>query len=272
MHPDWYNIALYGLNKGMTSGIDINVMINKDTAKKLNQLEQMGLSFMVIHLDTLRQDIYDKIHTYPKTMDLKIQGIYNLLQVGFPIEKLIGCITLTKPIIETVEETLDWLIDVIGLKHVTICSLKGIGFGKDLRYLEPSLSDYQRAHEYQSKKLGSHWLRIGSTDFGKYFCRTYFQIHSNGNVSPCNPLRELAVGSVYEEDLKEIYQKHKEHLLCKYEIKGYCGTQCVNRDICFGCRANAYYYLGDIQESDPKCWLNPNAPEYCYVDAISQKQ
>ncbi len=267
LHPDWFDLILYAVEKGMTAGIDINVMIDRETAKKLCYLSENGLSLLVTHLDTLRQEVYDQVHTVPRTLERKICGFRYLQEAGFPQEKLTAVITLSKPIIQTFEETLDWLVDEIGIRYVCICSLKGIGFGKNLQHLEPSLSEYRRAHEYHAKKLGEHWLRIGSTDFGKYFCRTYFQVHANGNVSPCNPLRELSVGSIYEEDLRTIYEHHRDHLLCRYEIKGYCGTECPNRDVCFGCRANAYYYLGDVQESDPKCWHNPRAPEYCYVEA-----
>jgi MoaA/NifB/PqqE/SkfB family radical SAM enzyme len=269
-HPQWFDLTTYALKKDMTVGIDINVMISKNIAKKLCQLEQSGLNLLITHLDTLNQSIYNQVHTNPKTMEQKIKGLYYLLEAGFPQEKMMSVITLSKPIIETIEETIDWLIDEMGMKYICICSLKGIGFGNDLRYLEPSLSDYRRAHEYHAKKLGEHWLRIGSTDFGKYFCRTYFQVHADGTVSPCNPLRETFVGNIYDESLETIYKKHKDHLLCNYKIKGYCGSECENRNICFGCRANAYYYLGDIQESDPKCWLNPSAPEYCYIEAVSQ--
>ena len=30
---------------------------------------------------------------------------------------------------------------------------------------------------------------------------------------------------------------------------------CANRSVCWGCRASAYYYAGDVTADDPLCWM-----------------
>ncbi len=74
LHPDWFDLILYAVEKGMTAGIDINVMIDRKTAKKLCYLSENGLSLLVTHLDTLRQEVYDQVHTVPRTLERKICG------------------------------------------------------------------------------------------------------------------------------------------------------------------------------------------------------
>ena len=263
LDPKWHEIAAYAVNKGLVVGFGTSFLISKEVAKRLTDLK---VSFLCSHIDTINREAYNKVHTNPRTYDQKIEGLRNLLNAGFPPEKIVILITMTQPMVHTIEETIDWYVDEMGIKYIGILGLKGVGFGLDHREWEPSLSDFKRAHEYRARKMGEHWRLIGVGDFGKFFCRTMIQVHSDGRVSPCNTLREVSVGNIYEESMTEIFTRHRDFLLCNYEIKGKCGD-CEHNELCFGCRANAQYYLGDVQASDPKCWLNPEAPEYCYPEA-----
>jgi radical SAM protein with 4Fe4S-binding SPASM domain len=262
-HPDWEEIISYAREKGMGSGIGCSWIISKQMAKKIVELE---VKWICGHIDTIDPQAYAEVHTDPKTLDLKIRGLYNLLEAGFPKEGLITLITVTKPILKTLEKTIDWYIDEIGLYQVGLLSLKGVGYGNLHREWEPSLEEFRQIHEYRAKRMGEHWLHMGVGDAGKYLCKGHFIVHCNGDVSPCNTLRELAVGNIFKEDLRDIYNRHKDFLLLDYEIKGPCGD-CENNEICFGCRANAYYYTGDVQNSDPKCWWNPQSKQHYYAEA-----
>jgi radical SAM protein with 4Fe4S-binding SPASM domain len=261
--PNWYVMVRYAVDQGLSVGVGTSFLISK---KMATQLTSLNIDFLCSHIDTIDPEAYAQVHTNPRTLPQKIQWLWNLLEAGFPPERIVVLITLTKPIIPTIEQTLDWHFDEMGLRYATILSVKSGGFGADHRSWEPSSSDFRRAHEYRAGKMGHQWLRIGVGGFGKFLCRTYIQVHTDGNVSPCNTLRELSVGNVYQESLSHILGNHRDYLLHHYEIKGKCGD-CENNDVCLGCRANAYYYLGDVQASDPKCWLNPEAPEYCYAEA-----
>lgn len=62
--------------------------------------------------------------------------------------------------------------------------------------------------------------------------------------------------------MKEIVERHWEELTQKkLTVKGYCAEECPNREVCFGCRASALQYAGDLRASDPKCWWNPENKE-----------
>jgi radical SAM protein with 4Fe4S-binding SPASM domain len=244
----------------MKVALGTSFLISKELARRVCQHD---IGFLCSHIDTLDREAYAQVHTNPKTLEAKIRGLHNLLDAGFPRERIVILITLTRPILPSLQKTIDWYVDEIGIKYIGVLAAKGIGFGNSHREWEPSLTDFRQAHEYRAQKLGNQFLRIGVGDLGKFFCHTYFQVHFDGHVSPCNTLRELSVGNVYEESLTRIFEKNRDFLLHHHEIKGKCGD-CENNDVCFGCRANAFYYLGDVQASDPKCWLNPAAPEYCY--------
>lgn len=263
-HSDWMDIVRYAKGNGMSIFLGTSMLISKNVAK---QICQLGVDLMCAHIDSIRQDVYNKVHTNPKTLEKKIEGYQNMLEAGFPPERMIPLLTLTKPVMDSIEETIDWYVDDMRVKAMALIPLKGEGFGKEIKYLEPGMSEFKRAYEYRAKKLGPEWLRLGTCDLGKYFCKTHICVHTNGQVAPCNVQRELGVGNIYQESLEDIIERHRNHLLFNFEIKGVCG-HCQYNDLCIGCRANSYYYTGNLQYSDPKCFLNPNnTEEYCYQEA-----
>jgi len=105
-------------------------------------------------------------------------------------------------------------------------------------------------------------LLVGCSD-GKYACQSHLAILADGNVVPCLLLPDLSEGNIYEEDILKIVKRAKKTLLLKISVKGPCAT-CVSKLVCYGCRANAHIFLGDITASDPKCFYNPNAPNKCF--------
>ena len=256
-HPDCFRIWRYAGEKGLrnfpwTSGLPIT----KKVAQQICQ--EPSIRMIGFHIDSIDPQVYARVHRDPKGLEGKLRGYRNLLEAGFPPERVFGCICITKPAIEGIEATLEWFIDEMGVKFVDMPAFRPLGYGASHKEWEPSREEVQRACEYRAKKLGENFLRFGPMECSRFFCQSYFIIDSEGLVHPCGQLPHLVAGSVFEKSIKEIYQENHEMLLFKFQVKGYCG-QCENKDVCFGCRANAYYYTGDVQASDPKCWLNPEA-------------
>lgn len=219
--------------------------------------------FIGMHLDTIDPDTYALLHKNPRTMKARISGFKRLLDSGFPSFRTLGMITMTAPALERIEETLDWFYDEMGTKFVCMMVFKGEGFGKDRADFEPSLSAVERASKYRASKLGDHWLRLGGSEASVYYCRTTFCVDVKGHAYPCISMRDYGrTESIWEHGLKAIVEKNRNELFFNFTPKGTCGD-CKNNDLCFGCRAGALYYSGDIKAADPKCWLNPEAPEYC---------
>ncbi|MDP6561134.1 MAG: SPASM domain-containing protein, partial [Candidatus Binatia bacterium] len=207
-------------------------------------------------------DVYAQLHRDPSTLEKKKQGFRNLLEAGIPPGKMYGCMSLSKPTMKDYRETIDWFVDEVGVKNFFFSPYKPTGsFAPTHRHLELSLSDYREAFTYRSEKLGHpELLRMGVSD-GVDFCQTHIYIKSDGGVIPCSLMREVVCGNIYEEPLEKILRENRKELLFHYPVEGYCGEECYNRDVCFGCRANAFHYLGDRRASDPKCWLNPRSCE-----------
>lgn len=262
LHPDWYELVSYAGEKGMTGVFLTSGMLTRDNIKGLCALEGV-LDSVSVHISTINPSIYARVHNNPKTLEVRMAGYRNLLEAGYPADKITTIITLTSPVVESLEETVDWFVDEMGAPVVCIGVFKGSGFGAQHLDWEPGLTQVKRAFEYRAKKLGDHWLRLGPSGASFFYCRTALVVLNNGDVTPCSCCRELALANVYQEGLKDIFEQHRDALMFNQPIKGFCGTgDCQNSDICNGCRGNAYRYTGDILESDPKCWLNTGAKEY----------
>lgn len=265
MHPDCFRAISYASEMGMLHTIVSSGIISKQEAKQIQELNCTGL---VIHIDTIHQETYNQVHSNPLTLKTKIRGYQNILEAGFPHESVCGCITVTKPSLERIEETMDWFIDEMGASFVVLVPFKAAGYGNSMKSWEPSMSQLKKAVEYRARKLGDeNFLRIGSSDASMYQCRTHIGVDFNGQVVPCLVLRDLVYGNIYQESIKDIFERSRNELLFNFEIKGFCGQECTNRDVCFGCRATAYTYTGDVQESDPKCFFNPAAREFFFQEA-----
>lgn len=264
VHPDLFELVSYSLDQGLRNWFLTSGIISKKHAKQIVALGS-GLDYVGVHIDTINPELYNLLHTEPKTLDLKIQGHRNLLEAGFPPEKVMCCITLTNLSIQALEETVDFFVDTMGSKDINYVIFKAEGFAKEHLSWEPSLSEIKKAVEYRAQKLGDQWLRIGSSDAGKFFCRSNFAVKHDGSVVACPCIPELAYGNIYKENLTDIFERSRDELLFNFEVHGYCGNgECKNSDVCNGCRANAYHYLGDIQQSDPRCIYNPEAKEHYY--------
>ena len=258
LHPDCFNIWHSAGDKGLRNFVVTSGLISKKAAREItanNSIKVAG-----IHIDTLNQEIYNQVHGDPQGLAQKIQGYRNLLEAGFSPQKVFPCITLTKPALESIEETLDWYIDEMGTIFVDLIPFRPVRFGNKHRQWEPNISDLKRAFEYRAKKLGENWLRIGPMECSKFFCKTTFNIACDGRVFPCGQIPDLVVGNVFEQSIQEIFAQKRDLILFDCEIKGKCGD-CEHNDVCFGCRASAHHYTGDVWESDPKCWLNPAAKD-----------
>jgi MoaA/NifB/PqqE/SkfB family radical SAM enzyme len=260
LHPDLFDFCDYATQLGFHNMVVTSALITKMQAKRLSRIQ----GAVNIHIDTIDQETYNKLHKDPKTLGKRIRGYQYLLEAGFPPDNVIGCICLTEPAIERIEETVDWFLDDMGAKFINYEIYKPEGYGAFHRYLEPSLSGLKRAFDYRANKVGSEKIKRFGSSHGGIFCKTYLSMKSDGRICPCIYLADQSIGNIFEETLVEIFRKGLDELTCNYQIVGFCGNDCENRDICFGCRSNAYHYLKDVRASDPKCWLSPTNPEYIF--------
>lgn len=247
-------------DKGMSMQMPTSGLFGKKHAQLLCDFSDNLM--LGVHIDTIDPATYARAHYNPKTLQGRMAGYRRLLDLGFPPYQIFGIITMSAPVLERVEETIDWFYDEMGAVFVCLMIFKGEGFGAENQDLEPSLSAVRRANEYRAAKKGEHWLRLGASEGSVYYCRTTFCVDIAGHAYPCLAIRGHGkTESVFDHGLKTVVDRHRDSLCFNFRPKGMCGD-CANNDLCFGCRASAYYYSGDVEAADPKCWLNPEAPEY----------
>ncbi|MBI1987411.1 MAG: radical SAM protein [Nitrospinae bacterium] len=261
LHPNWYEFACYMVDKGFILHVLPSLLLSKKQAK---QIVDLGAQ-VLIHIDTLNQEDYNEVHHNPRTLEAKIQGYRNLLEAGMPPEKAWVCITYTRAAARHIEETVDWHVDEMGANWINFAIFKTEGFGSPHQSFEPSVEEIKRALLYRAKKFNDESsLRFGSSDAGKCFCKTYFVLKPDGRVTPCPMLSALAVGNIHQTPFRQLVESNLDRLTFNFEVQGYCGEECPDREVCFGCRAVAYHYTGDVTSSDPKCWKNPANEDYVF--------
>ena len=146
---------------------------------------------------------------------------------------------------------------------MAINTFRPLGLSRDQAHLwEPSLSQIEKNFRHLGDIEGKHMLMVGNTD-GKYACQAHIAITASGDVVPCLLLRDFSVGNLFKENIMDIVKRGKKQLKLKIRVKGRCAS-CISKLVCYGCRASAYLYKGDICASDPKCFFNPDAPERCF--------
>lgn len=265
LHPDWYEVVSYAAEKGLTGFMCTSSMISKKVAKQLCELRP-NLRCTLVDISTINPEAYRILHSNPSTLEIKIQGYRNLLEAGYPAAEVTPIMALTKPALDTLEETVDWFMNEMGATSVCLVQYKPDEFGKQYLHLEPSKSDVKEALEFRARRFGDHWLRVGTMDTSFYVCKSTFGVKYDGRVTPCVNV-PVAMGSIYEESLKEIFDKHISEILYEEGVEGFCGNgECPNADICFGCRGTAYFTSGgNYLASDGKCYLNPNAEELYFL-------
>lgn len=261
LHPDFREIMEFaGGELRMHAFAVTSAIISRPKAEMLVDLHRRGCLHMVgIHIDAIDPAVYAKVHHRADTLPLKMQGYQNLLDAGFPRSSVVACLCLTSESVKTAEQTLDWFHER-GVGWINLLPFKPYGFGDANKHLEPSKADLRRVAEYRAKLRGPEWLRIGTMECSKFFCKTTLFVTFEGYVMPCAFFRETRYGNVFTERLTDIFARHKRELLYDFEVQGPCGT-CEHSDVCFGCRSTAQTYCGDVTASDPKCWLNPDTPE-----------
>ncbi|MFX1507812.1 MAG: hypothetical protein ACFFDC_17120, partial [Promethearchaeota archaeon] len=98
----------------------------------------------------------------------------------------------------------------------------------------------------------------------KFYCGTTASIIPEignpmaGNFTVCSRIRQSFGKLKLGQSFKDEFNRVKEILLTR-KLKEVINLpkdcqQCAYNNICWGCRSNAWYYLGDIFAGDPRCW------------------
>jgi len=221
--------------------------------KRVIELTQDG--FVMVHLDSLDPKVLSSLrYTYhPRQVRATISGLELLLEAGKSPCDVANVIMLTAhhtP--EDVKKTMDFMYRRYRIS-TCLMSLKPVDERGSIYSYLPRAEDVSAAYRLRDEKfLGGRGM--GCQDFPKHYCGTCVFVSQDGRVSSCYSLRRT-LGDLREQSLEEIvrfnasslfftpYRENDESVTC---------SMCDN-NLCWGCRANAFYFAGSAYSEDPLC-------------------
>jgi radical SAM protein with 4Fe4S-binding SPASM domain len=258
----WFELMRYGEELGLrnniwTSGIPL---ANPDTAEKAVIATKGG--FISVHLDTIDEDLYGKLHSGnpAERIGQIIKGVDNILTLGKRPENIFNCITFTKILAgDDVMSTIDFFFEKKGIRT---CLTQMCSVGSALEHPEwiPSLDEIREAISIRdSVNYPDSTTSMSTMDVNKFYCGGAICVTVDGDVTPCSVIRR-GFGNIRDSSLETITERNKDSLLYTKlrDIGGLpddCGT-CKNNNVCWGCRASAFYESGDLLTMDPKCTIS----------------
>jgi radical SAM protein with 4Fe4S-binding SPASM domain len=260
LRKDWYELMIYANEKGLTNNIWTSglPLADPDVARKAVEVTDGG--FISVHLDTLNEDLYRKLHTGNARNKIEkiLKGVDNVLNLGKRPENMVNCITFNNLLAgEDVKRTIEFFYNKKGIA-TCLTQMCDAGLAKEHPDWMPTLDNVKAACEARdNSNYPDSSVSICSMDTSKFYCGGIICVTVDGDVTPCSVIRE-GTGNIHEQPLIEIVEEHKNTLLQIQlrkddNLPGSCKS-CDNNAVCWGCRANAYYEKGDILAEDPNCW------------------
>jgi len=276
LRKDIFDIISYSKNLGLYTSISTNgTLLNDDYVKHLKALD---IDHVCISLDGVKPETHDYVRNKRGTYEKTIIGIKNCVKAG--INTQISTVFM--------KSNIDELVDIYNLLYLLnvdgwyIYDFVSAGRGKELK--KEVLGPKQRGELFarlqdlavsskMSLKPYPYSITVNSacgTD--TYFYKKYGKltelfkgclsarwvchISSNGDLHPCHLLPHK-LGNLKQEVFEDIWFNKDNPVLKELRdrtlLKGNCGI-CKYRDVCGGCRAQAFWNTGDYLESDT-CWI-----------------
>jgi radical SAM protein with 4Fe4S-binding SPASM domain len=260
LRSDWYELMKYAVSNNLknniwTSGMPLE---DEEVAKKAVEVSKGG--FISVHLDSLDESIYEKLHTGnpKKKINTILKGVDNVQSLGKKSENMINCITFTKGVAEDAKKTIKYFFEKKGMR-TCLTQMCMAGLAEDHPEWIPTIHDIKTACEARDTvNYPDSKLSMCTMDTNKFYCGGTICVTIDGDVTPCSVIRK-GHGNIHESSLEEIVEKYKDQLLLTHlrdskNMPGHCSS-CEHNSVCWGCRATAYYEKGDVLAEDPKCYL-----------------
>lgn len=280
--PDIFEIAAYGVKKGLTMALATNgTMIDEAMAQKI---VDSGVQRVSISIDGATSATHDKFRNLTGSYDLAIKGLKNLQKFGMSVQ--INS-TIAKHNVHEVKELYSNAVD-LGVVALHIFMLVPVGCGvqiADDQMLPPEqyeevlnwFYEISMENKIQTKATcAPHYFRImrqrAKKDGIKITPKTHGMaamtkgclagssicfVSHKGEVFPCGYL-PVEAGHVLKQPFKDIWENSEvfKDLRDPDLLLGKCGI-CEYKKVCEGCRARAYFEKGNYLEEEPYCIYEP---------------
>lgn len=261
LRPDWFELMEYAQEKKLinniwTSGLPLR---SKTYAQQAIQVTQNG-GFISVHLDSLKPAVYGEVHNQAIESNISsiLQGVDNLLAFGKSPDEIWNCITLTKPVAKgDVRETMQFFWKEKGIRTVLTLFNPSDGVTNPEMF-ELTPAEIEQAYAWRDEILYTDGSKSFSTmDVNKFYCASMICLTSEGYYTPCSVIRTQQFGDYQSLSLRRLLAENPGDMLMMQlrdpeNLPEPCSS-CDQNDVCFGCRATAHHYTGDMFGADPKC-------------------
>ncbi|MEM3068285.1 MAG: radical SAM protein [Nitrososphaerales archaeon] len=273
LRPDILELAKFVKDSGMTPVIATNATLM--TPEHIKSFKESKAS-IAINLPTLIEETHVKFTRISSSLSKKMVALNALLREGLSVS--VGAVVTSVNI-----DDVEGVIHFAESRGLTCDVLATIPMGRAKSKILPKLHSYKNL----MTRLFDKWHAlpmnaIGYKEFSKVsvyepsysalmssrgfevpgrLCSLSQTMHvmEDGSVRPC-PYIPYSLGNVMKNDLKDIWRRLKKDKflqgLCDVDrVKGKC-SKCSFKEVCGGCRARAYWMLGDYFAEDKVCILD----------------
>jgi MoaA/NifB/PqqE/SkfB family radical SAM enzyme len=253
--PDWIELLQTARYNGMTNNLWTCGSRLNDIGQAKWAIDLTRGGYIMVHLDSLDPEVLTSMRSSynPLTTRDTLKGIELLEDMGKSPGEIGNMLMMTTAQdVEDVKETMTHLYKRYNLR-TCLMTLKPVDETGKLYPLLPRPEDVAEAFRCRDHLfLGGR--DMGCQDFPREYCGTTIFISLDGRVSSCYSLRRN-LGSVREDTLEDIVTNASSSLFFtgfrKYSDEVVCGA--CDRELCWGCRANAFYFGGGSYLKDPLC-------------------
>jgi len=247
-------------NNMWTGGLPLK---DKHIARKTAEYCDQGL--ISIHLSTINPDTYKKLHPDRdfKDIDTIIYGLKQLLDLGYPSERILNSVTFTglqsaDDMIETMHYFYEEFNIKISLNVYHTYLRPGFSVSELDRFI-PKPKEVAKVYSGFKKIFGIKELPMNCVN--KQYCSATLAVLNNGFVTPCATIREEKEEcNLKLNNLIKIVESNRDYLIFKlFKDKDNLPDKCKNcnlNDYCWGCRSRSYANGTGIYGVDPRCFRN----------------
>ncbi len=240
--------------------------------KLAGKLAEAGLRSVGVSLDSTKPERHDWFRGVPGAWERAVKGIKAALDAGIKVQIHFTITTWNYQEIPSIVELAYKLgasaIRIFGVVETGRASYCHLLDGVPYRQILDMLVDvaarspipvrptcmpmYQRALLERAEVLSPSELQKLSVP-GCTAARGYARVDYKGDVTPC-PYMDLVLGNIRQEPLEKLIEEHPimRRLRDRRNLRGSCAA-CPYREVCGGCRAQAYAMKGDVFDEDPLC-------------------
>jgi SynChlorMet cassette radical SAM/SPASM protein ScmF len=266
LHPQFRQLVALINHAGLDIMIETNgTLIDKEMAEFLKVNSQV--CFISISLDGAKPETHDALRSVPGSYQRAVEGIKNLVEVGFQPQVI--C-TLHKGNVSEIDEVIA-LAEKMGCGSVKFNHIQQVGRGENfnadqgLGVLE-LINLYRRVENdiVPQSRMPIHFdipfaffpiRKLLKDSLARCVVQSILGMLASGDLALCGigtTIPELIYGNIEKNDLREVWRtspglsRLREQV--PSQLRGICG-KCIHRDLCQGsCVANNFHVQERLDE------------------------